>query len=86
MDNQPYPITKAEWKEIASLDSVREVWGLEDEADPLEFESHVYGARFNFFSGGPGYVGDIYVLQGDALSERPPLVLQRNPEGHLSVC
>ena len=65
---------------------VRDAWGLEDDPDPGEFASRVYGAKFDFMSGGPGYVGDIYVLQGDALSEVPPLVLKRDPEGHLIVC
>ena len=34
-----------------------------------------YGAKVDFVSGGPGYVGDSYVLQGDALGE--PLSLIR---------
>jgi len=86
MDNQPHIITKDEWKEIVSLPAIRETWGLEDDVDPLEFESTVYGAKFNFVSGGPGYVGDVYVIQGDALTEVPPMVLKRDREGRLVVC
>jgi len=86
MDNNPHPLTAAEWQEIVRLPAVREVWGLEESADPEEFASTVYGARFDFFSGGPGYVGDLYVLQGDAITEVQPLVLRRDRTGRLIVC
>jgi hypothetical protein len=86
MDNRPKVISEVEWKEISSLAAVREAWGLEDASDPLEFASLVYGAKFDFVSGGPGYVGDIYVLQGDALTEVPPMVLRRDTAGQLIVC
>lgn len=86
MDNRPQTITEAEWKQISSLAAVREAWGLEDDTDPLEFASRVYGAKFNFVSSGPGYVGDVYLLQGDALTEVPPMVLRRDREGRLIVC
>jgi hypothetical protein len=86
MDNRPKVISVAEWKEISSLAAVRDAWGLEDDADPLEFASLVYGAKFDFISGDPGYVGDIYVLQGDALAEVPPMVLRRDRGGQLIVC
>jgi hypothetical protein len=36
----------------------------------------VYGAKFNFVSGGPGYEGDVLVIHGDSLSGRP-FVLSR---------
>jgi hypothetical protein len=86
MDNQPKAISETEWNEIVSLDAVRDAWGLEDDPDPSEFASRVYGVRFNFVSGGPGYVGDIYVLQGDALTEVPPMVLRRDRHGKLMAC
>jgi len=82
----PQTITDTEWKEIAALPSVRGAWGLEDDADPLEFASTVYGAKFHFVAGSPGYIGDVYILQGDALVEVPPMVLRRDREGHLIVC
>ncbi len=85
-NNQPQTITEAEWKEFAALPEVREAWGLEDDADPTEFASIVYGARFHFVSGGPGYVGDIYILQGDALTEVGPMVFRRDHQGRLIVC
>jgi hypothetical protein len=85
-DRNPYKITNAEWKEIAAIPEVRDAWGMEENAEPLELASYIYGARFNFISGSPGYVGDIYVLQGDALTEVGPMVLRRGSDGKLIVC
>jgi len=86
MDNNPHPITAAEWQEIIDVPAVREAWGLEDDADPAEFASNVYGAKFNFTSAGPGYVGDLYILQGDAITEVRPMILRRDRTGRLLVC
>jgi hypothetical protein len=86
MDNNPHSISEAEWKEIVSVQAIRDAWDLETDSDPLEFASRVYGARFNFISGGPGYVGDLYVIQGDAITEVPPVVLKRDHTGHLTTC
>jgi len=86
MDNNPHSITAAEWQEIIDVPAVREAWGLEDEPDPAEFASNVYGAKFNFTSGGPGYVGDLYILQGDAITEVHPMILRRDRTGRLLVC
>jgi hypothetical protein len=86
MDNNPHPISAAEWEEIVRVPGVREAWGLEPDPDPLDFASIVYGAKFNFISGGPGYVGDLYLLQGDAITEVPPMIVRRDPEGRLFVC
>lgn len=83
-DRNPHNLTEAEWKEIADLPAIRESWGLEEGSDPMEFASYVYAARFNFISGSPGYVGDIYIIQGDSLAE--PVVLRRNKDNKLIVC
>lgn len=74
----------AEWKELGSVLVVRESWGLEDDEDPLDLASLAYGAKFNFVSGSPGYVGDLYILGGDSIGE--PMVLRRDKDGHLIVC
>lgn len=74
--NQPIEISPAEWKEIMSVPEVVEFWGLERES-PQEFANMVYGAKFAFVSGSLGYVGDIYILQGDYLTGDTPLVLIR---------
>lgn len=83
---KPYPLTEAEWKEISQVPAVREAWGLEDAVDAETLASLIYGARFNYVSGGPGYVGDLYILQGDVLTEHSPFVLRRGKDGKLVVC
>ena len=84
-ESTPHKITESEWKEIVALRTIQEAWGLEDAADPLEFASRVYGVRFNFVSGGPGYIGDLFILQGDALSDAKPTLLRRDRNGALTV-
>ena len=79
--NKPQEISPAEWKEIIQVPAVRESWGLEDET-PEEFADMVYGVKFDFVSGGPGYCGDLYVLHGGALGE--PMSLIRK-DGRLEV-
>jgi len=83
-DPNPHTLTDAEWRELGSLTVVRESWGLDDSQDPLDLASLAYGAKFDFVSGSPGYVGDLYVLQGDALGE--PMVLRRDENNQLIVC
>jgi hypothetical protein len=82
-DPNPHKLTEAEWREIGSLPVIRESWGLKEDQNPLELASLAYGARFDFVSGGPGYVGDIYVLLGDSLGE--PMVLRRDGKSGLIV-
>lgn len=81
MDTNPHPITPAEWKELMEVPAVRDAWDIGDDMTVDEFESLVYGAKFNYVSGGPGYVGDLFILQGDALTEQSPMVLRRDKEG-----
>lgn len=83
-DPNPHNLTPAEWIEIGNLTVIRESWGLEEGQDPFDLASLAYGAKFNFVSGGPGYVGDLYVLHGDALGE--PMTLRRGENGQLIVC
>jgi len=73
--NKPQEISIAEWKEIMQMPVIRESWGLEEDETPEEFADMVYGVKFHFAVGGPGYVGDLYILHGDALGE--PFVLIR---------
>jgi len=82
---KPSEISKAEWKEILILQEVKDAWGIENDAIDFEWEqivkdfsNTVYGVKFDFVSGGPGYVGDLFILQGDALSE--PMTIIRNSE------
>ncbi len=87
-DMQPHTISPKEWEEIIKLPAVREAWGLwgpTADLTPKEFAESVYGVKFNFFSGSPGYVGDLYTLQGDALTGTPPMMLTRNEDHHTLI-
>jgi len=48
---------------------VREAWGLGDETTE-EFVVFVCGVKFDFVSGGPGCVGDLYILQMDRVQHQ----------------
>ncbi len=75
--NTPQEISASEWAEIIRVPAVRDAWGLDEDETPEEFASKVYGVKFHFVSGGPGYIGDLFILQGDALSESAPIALIR---------
>lgn len=62
---------------------IRDAWDISDHMTVDEFKSLVYGAKFNYVSGSPGYVGDLFVLQGDVLTERSPVLLKRDKQGNL---
>jgi hypothetical protein len=83
-DMNPHPITIEEWEQIIAVPAIREAWGLADETTE-EFASRVYGAKFDFSSGSPGYFGELYILQGDALTGAPPIVLRRGDNDVLIV-
>ena len=43
------------------------MWGAENAAEMEEMlDTKVYAVKFNYHSGSPGYVGDYFILQGDA--------------------
>jgi hypothetical protein len=74
---KPIEITVSEWKEIIQLPAIRDMWGLEEDAVAEEFAQQVYGVKFDFMAGSPGYFGDLYILQGDQLTGDPPILLVR---------
>ena len=82
-DTTPHALTMREWREVMTVPEVREGWGLEDDETAEEFATRVYGVKFNFVSGGPGYIGDLYILQGDVVGDAPPMVLRRDASGSL---
>jgi hypothetical protein len=84
-DMNPYPLSQEEWKQIVAVPAVREACGLEDDLSPSDFAESVYGVKFKFGSGSPGYVGDLYIVQGDALTGYPPIALRRADDGSLLV-
>lgn len=75
-NNNPIVIAPHEWEEIRSHEDVIEAWGLDWETSPKDFSESVYGAKFNFESGSPGWCGELYVIFGDVLQE--PMVLYRD--------
>jgi hypothetical protein len=84
MDNKPYALTQNEIKEIAGMPDIRQMWGAEDEAEMEKLlENDVYAVKFNYRPGGPGYAGDYFILQGDALGEALELI--RGPDHKLKV-
>ncbi len=83
MNTTPVPLTRSEWNEVAALDIVRQSWGLESDESGETFAQTAYGVKFAFVSGGPGYVGDLYIIMGDSFGG-PPLVLMRDEQKHLT--
>lgn len=83
MDNAPQALTRKEIEEIAAMEDIRQMWGAESAAE-MEgmLETSVYAVKFNYQSGGPGYVGDLYILLGDTPDE--PLRLIR-VKGELEI-
>ncbi len=74
--NDPITISTQEWDEIINVPEVRDSWGL-DKDTAEEFRSMVYGVKFNFASGSPGYIGELFILQGDVLTGDMPMILGR---------
>jgi hypothetical protein len=72
--NKPQEISFAEWNEIMQLPAIKESWGLDGSESPEQFADMVYGVKFHFAVGGPGYRGDLYILHGDALGEAMVLI------------
>ncbi|MDQ3816382.1 MAG: hypothetical protein M3362_01675 [Acidobacteriota bacterium] len=73
---KPIEITTAEWCEIMDIPGMRDACGITDES-PEEFANTIYGVKFDFVDGSPGYVGDLYILQGRSLTGDPPMVIGR---------
>jgi len=75
MNNKPKALTSDEIKEISSIEVIQQMWGAVDAADMTDvLENHVYAVKFDFHSGGPGYVGEYFILAGDALGEPVQLI------------
>jgi hypothetical protein len=82
-DTKPHPLNKAEWKEIMAIPDIRESWGIDKDTPLADFSTEVYAAKFKFVSGSPGYVGDLFILQGSHLTGDAPFVLRRDEKGKL---
>ena len=84
-NNLPQPLTPKDWVEIGAIPEIRESWGVQEGEDFAEIVSSIYGVKFDFFSGCPGYVGELFILQGDVLTGDPPIMLTRGSGGELIV-
>jgi hypothetical protein len=73
--NKPHAITRKEWAKIIKVPEVIEGWGIEPDETPEFLADMIYGVRFDFISGGPGYVGPLYLLQGDGDPGTAPVAL-----------
>jgi hypothetical protein len=78
MTNKPIALSRQEIKEIAAVEDIRQMWGAQD-ATEMEtmLDTTVYAVKFEFHSGSPGYVGDYFILAGDALGE-PIQLIRKN--------
>lgn len=74
MTNIPFALTGDEFKEIAALKEIQEFWGSESAREMEQVLKDAYAVKFNFIEGSPGYVGDLYILQGDALGGDIPVI------------
>ena len=83
MYNKPLEISPSEWKEIMKVHEVQEGWGLEPGEFVEDFAPNVYGVKFHFESGSPGYVGELYILHGNYLGTSPLILIRK--EGNLKV-
>ena len=84
MDNKPKALSRKEIKEIAAIEDIQQMWGAENAAEMEEMlDTTVYAVKLDYHSGSPGYVGDYFILQGDALGEALELV--RNKEGRIEI-
>lgn len=84
-NSQPQPLTPKDWLEIGTIPAVRESWGVLESEDFSEAAASIYAVKFDFCSGSPGYVGELFILQGDALTGDAPLMLRRANNGTLIV-
>jgi hypothetical protein len=79
MNNKPIALTSAEIKEIAEFKAIQEMWGAENAAEMAGILEHsAYAWKFHYVSGSPGYVGDYYIIQGDALGENPVQMIRQD--------
>jgi len=83
--NKPHPLTADEIREIADLAGLQSRWGActPDELVKMLTGSW-YTARFDYVTGGLGYVGDYFVVIDDALSE-PVTIRRNNRTGKLQI-
>jgi hypothetical protein len=86
MNYKPMEVSYVEMQEIAeALKPIWDQWGAESAEEMLEILEQSYCVKFDFVSGNPGYVGDLFIVQGDALADAPPIELTRPRNGKLEI-
>ena len=79
MNTKPIALSAQEMREVASIKAIREMWGAETVKEMYDMlNTAVYAAKFDYVAGSPGYVGDLYILHGDALGEPVTLIRDHN--------
>ena len=87
MTNQPFALTESEIKEIASMHAMQEMWAAENSEDMQEIlTSSASMVRFDFHSGCPGYVGDLFLVQGDCVVDEPVRMVQSPGLRNSPIC
>ncbi len=81
----PHPLSTEEWRQIMAVPAVREAWVSKTMKNPAIVQRKCTLQTLIFSSGSPGYFGDLFILQGDALTGDPPMVLRRGDDGTLLV-
>ena len=71
---QPIEISDAEWEEIMQVRDVRKALGIADGETLHDLRRFVWGVKFKFLSRGEGHVGDLFIIQGDALETRIAII------------
>jgi hypothetical protein len=84
MQNNPIVVSEPEFNELAQFKDLQEVWGANNAAEMAEYLSNSYCAKFYFMNGTPGYIGDLFIIQGDHLTEALPIRVVRQ-NGKLEV-
>jgi hypothetical protein len=86
MTNQPLALSSVEIKEIASVAEIQEMWDAQDSEEMELILKDSYAVKFDFINESPGYVGELFVIQGGSLDgEFPPVRLIRNNEEKLEI-
>lgn len=67
----PIKLSVDEKKEIAMREKLWERSGVENADDMLDVLDQSYCVKFSFMSGGPGYYGDLFIIQPDTLDGAP---------------
>jgi hypothetical protein len=86
MTNKPLALMGNELKELAAHPGLQEMWGADNSAEMETILRHIYTVKFEFVSGGPGYVGDLFLIHGDVLDSTIPVVrFFRNRDNNLEI-